>query len=147
MAAVVSIHRVAERDGAAVALQAAEFIADAGLEGDWRSRAERSRQITLIEAEALEHAARELGRETIPAGASRRQVVVRGIALNATVGKRLRVGPLLVQVDELCDPCANMEVKIGPGAQAVLAERGGVCGRVIEGGILRPGDAVAVVDS
>jgi MOSC domain-containing protein YiiM len=68
--------------------------------------------------------------------------VVRGIALNDAVGKRLRVGPLLVQIDELCDPCRNMETKIGPGAERALEARGGVCGRVIEGGVLRPGDPV-----
>lgn len=146
MASVVSIHRVPKRDAPAVELDAAAFITDRGLEGDWRSRSGRARQVTIIEAEALEHTARVLGWESIAAGASRRRIVVRGIALNDTVGKRLRVGPLLVQVDELCDPCENMENKIGPGAQAALADRGGVGGRVLEGGVVRPGDAVAVVE-
>ena len=144
MAFVVSIHRVGERDGPAIPLDAARFITDRGLEGDGRSRRGRGRQITLIEAEALEHVARTLGYESVPAGASRRQVVVRGLALNDTVGKQLRIGPLVVQVDELCDPCQNMESKIGPGAQAALAQRGGVCGRILEGGVLRPGDPVSV---
>jgi MOSC domain-containing protein YiiM len=143
MATVVSIHRVAQRDAPAVELDAAAFATGRGLDGDWRSRSGRGRQITLIEAEALEHVARALGCEAVPPGASRRQVVVRGMALNDTVGRLLRVGPLLVQVDELCDPCANMEAKIGPGAQAAMAGRGGVCGRVLEGGTLRPGDPVS----
>lgn len=146
MARVESIHRVTQRDAPAAELDTASFITNCGLEGDWRSRAGRGRQITIIEAEALEHTARALGREAITAGASRRQVVVRGIALNETVGKRLRLGPLLVQVEELCDPCENMEAKIGPGAQAALANRGGVCGRVLEGGVVRPGDAVTVIE-
>jgi hypothetical protein len=34
---VVSIHRVATRDAPAVALERATFVADVGLEGDWRS--------------------------------------------------------------------------------------------------------------
>ena len=144
MAVVVSIHRVAEHDGPAVALDEARFIADRGLEGDWRGRPDSNRQITLIEAEALEHTAHVLGLEVVPPGASRRQVVVRGIPLNATVGKQPRVGPLLVRVEELCDPCRNMESKIGRGAQAAMADRGGVCGRVIEGGVLRPGDPVSI---
>jgi MOSC domain-containing protein YiiM len=146
MAKVVSIHRITEYNGPAVALEAAPFVADRGLEGDWRSHAGGQRQITLIESEALQDVARALGREAVASGASRRQVVVRGIALNDTVGKRLRVGPLLVEVDELCDPCPNMEDKIGPGAQAALKQRGGIVGRVIEGGVLRPGDQVTLVD-
>jgi MOSC domain-containing protein YiiM len=146
MASVVSVHRVDIRDAPAVALEAARFVADCGLEGDWRSRQGRGRQITLIEAEALEAVAASLGISTVPSGASRRQVVVRGIGLNETIGKRLRVGEVLLEVDELCDPCPNMEVKIGPGAQLALAGRGGVCGRIVEGGVVRPGDAVRVVD-
>src|SRR5215468_1892313 len=143
MATVVSIHRISEQDGPAVALEAARFDADRGLQGDWRVWEGGKRQITLIEAEALEHVAHALGREAVEPGSSRRQVVVRGIALNATVGKRLRIGPLLVAIDELCDPCANLEVKIGAGARAALEQRGGVVGRVLEGGVLCPGDAIA----
>jgi MOSC domain-containing protein YiiM len=143
---VVSIHRVATRDAPAVALERATFVADLGLEGDWRAWKGASRQVTLIEAEALEAVAAALGLAAVPAGASRRQVVVRGIALNATVGRYLRVGPLLVKIEDLCDPCRNMEEKIGPGARAAMATRGGVCGRILEGGVLSPGDSVSPRD-
>jgi MOSC domain-containing protein YiiM len=143
MGVVVSIHRVAGRAGPAVALEAARFVADFGLEGDWRSRSGRGRQITLIEAEALEHVARTLGMDAVPAGASRRQVVVRGLALAATIGQHLRLGEVVVAVEQPCDPCANMERTIGPGALRAMAGRGGVCGRVLAGGMVRPGDVVA----
>src|SRR5262245_27838777 len=99
MGHVVSIHRVGKRDDPAVPLDEARFEADFGLEGDWRSRKDSARQITLIEGETLEDVARHLGLASVPPGASRRQVVVRGISLNETVGKRLRVGPLLIDVD------------------------------------------------
>lgn len=145
MAEVVSIHRVAAKQGPAELLAEANFIANFGLEGDWRSRKGRGRQITLIEAEALAAVTAALGMDEIPAGASRRQVVVRGLALNTTVGKKLRIGPLLVQVHDLCDPCRNMEKMIGRGAEAALEDRGGICGKVLEGGMLRPGDQVTVV--
>lgn len=146
MGTVVSIHRVATRDAPAVALERATFVADVGLEGDWRAWKGGPRQITLIEAEALEAVATALGLVAVPPGGSRRQVVVRGIALNATVGRYLRVGPLLVKVEDRCDPCRNMEAKIGPGARAAMATRGGVCGRIVEGGVLSPGDPVSMGD-
>jgi MOSC domain-containing protein YiiM len=53
---------------------------------------------------------------------------------------------VLIHVDEPCDPCANIEQKIAPGAQQAMAGAGGVCGRVVEGGVLRPGDAVLLVE-
>lgn len=145
MASVVSIHRVETKNGPTEMLDAAPFIANFGLEGDWRSRKNRGRQITLIESEALEEIARVLKMSAIPAGASRRQVLVSGIDLNASVGKTLRVGPLLLKVDALCDPCRNMETMIGPDAYRAMKNRGGVCARVLEGGTLRPGDGVEIV--
>ncbi len=146
MGTVLSIHRVAKRAGPTELLAEANYIADFGLEGDWRSRKGRGRQITLIEAEALERVADILDMDEIPAGASRRQVLVRGISLNDTVGKKLRVGPLLIAVHDLCDPCKNMETMIGPDAWRAMEQRGGICAPVIEGGILRSGDAISIVD-
>jgi len=146
MSRVVSIHLVTQRDGPATALDVAQFVADYGLTGDFRSRKGRGRQITIVEAEALEQVAARLGIEAVPPGASRRQVVVRGVDLNATIGKRLRVGDVLVGVEAPCDPCSNMEVKIGPGARQAMFNRGGVCGRVLEGGAIHPEDVVIVVD-
>jgi MOSC domain-containing protein YiiM len=145
MGTVINIHRVATRGGPTELLAEANYLTNFGLEGDWRSRKGRGRQITLIEAEALERVADILHMDEIPAGASRRQVLVRGISLNDTVGKKLRVGPLLIEVHDLCDPCKNMETMIGPGAWWAMEKRGGICARVLEGGILRPGDTIEVV--
>jgi MOSC domain-containing protein YiiM len=144
-ATVLSIHRVAKKDGPTTQLSEAHFVADFGLEGDWRARPGRSRQITLIEEEALLSVAQALGLAPPPPGASRRQVLVRGIALNALVGTRLRIGPVLVQVTSLCTPCNKMEARIGPGAEKAMAGRPGVCGMILAGGIIRPGDVLEAV--
>jgi MOSC domain-containing protein YiiM len=140
---VVSIHRVAVKHGPAELLTEVAVQTDYGIAGDWRSRAHTSAQLTLIEEEALEHAARTLDRPMSP-GASRRQVVVRGLPLNPTVGKLLRVGELELEVVMRCDPCDRMERTIGPGARAALEDRGGVRTRVRKGGLLCVGDPVAV---
>lgn len=147
MATVISIHRVSTKHGPTELLDKANFIADFGLEGDWRSRKGRGRQITLIEAEALERVAAMLELGDIPPGASRRQVLVRGIDLNAALNKKLRIGPLLIDVHTLCDPCKRMEQAIGRGAWRAMEMCGGICGKVIEGGILRPGDSITVVNA
>lgn len=146
MGVVVSIHLVPQRHEPAVALDVAHFIADYGLEGDWRARPGYSRQMTLVEAETLEHVAAKLGLAAVPPGASRRQIVVRDVNLNATMGKRLRIGPVLVSVERPCDPCQRMETTIGRGARDAMDGRGGVCARVLEGGAIRPGDSVTLVD-
>ena len=142
MAEVVSIHRAPERDAPAESLTSATVLTDFGLEGDFRSQ-RAGRHVTLIEEETIMAVGRQLG-IAIPPGASRRQIVVRGLALNPTVGQTLRLGEVLLEVTSLCDPCIKMEAKIGPGAQQALLDRGGVCARVLAGGTLRVRDAVTV---
>jgi MOSC domain-containing protein YiiM len=145
MAEVISIHRAPVKDAPAEPLAEAVVRENYGLEGDWRSRAGKGRQVTLIEEEALDAVGHALG-TPVKLGASRRQVVVRGLPLNPTVGQVLRVGEVELQVTGLADPCDNMERTIGPGARAALDDRGGVCARVLRGGTLRVGDPVRVAE-
>lgn len=142
MAEVVSIHRARERSAPAEELTAARVVEGFGIEGDFRS-ARPDRHVTLIDEETLRAVERQLG-VTISAGGSRRQIVVRGMALNPTVGKTLRIGEVVLAVTSFCDPCEKMEWKIGSGARTALAERGGVCARVVVGGVMRPGDELVV---
>lgn len=141
MGEVVSIHIVRNRNGAAESLERARVLINYGLEGDWRSHRNRSGQLTLIEAEALEEVVRRLG-HPVPDGASRRQVVVRGVRLNDFIGRRVRLGAVRVFVETACDPCSRMEATIGAGAQAALEGRGGVRCHVLVGGELCVGDPI-----
>jgi MOSC domain-containing protein YiiM len=143
MAVVVSVHRARERSAAAEELPAANVVQGFGIEGDFRS-ARKDRHVTLIEEETLRAVERQLG-VTIAPGGSRRQIVVQGMTLNPTVGKTLRIGEVLLAVTSFCDPCVKMEWKIGPGARAALANRGGVCALVVSGGIIHPGDEVELI--
>jgi MOSC domain-containing protein YiiM len=143
MGEVVSIHLVRERHGAVEAVERVTVQTNYGLQGDWRSHRNRSGQLTLIEAEALTAVEHLLG-VPIASGASRRQVVVRGVNLNDMVGQRLRIGQVHVFVETPCDPCSRMEETIGTGARNALEGRGGVRCFVLAGGELAVGDAVAV---
>ena len=70
--------------------------------------------------------------------------MVRGITLNGLIGQNLRLGHVLVRVEDKCNPCNNMEKRIGPGAKDAMNDRGGIRCRVIEGGGLRVGDKITV---
>jgi MOSC domain-containing protein YiiM len=141
MGEVVSIHIVHQRHGAAEAVERATVQTNYGLQGDWRSRWNRGGQLTLIEAEVLTEVERLLG-APIPPGASRRQVVVRGVRLNDLIGQRIRIGEVGLFVETPCDPCSRMEETIGDGAQKALEGRGGVRCFILAGGELRVGDAI-----
>lgn len=143
MPEVVSIHRVPEKHGSAEPLPAAPFLAGLGMDGDWRTRPGSLRQITIIEEEAVLAVSKEIGK-AIPLGATRRQVMVRGIRLSPTIGYRLRLGPLLLKVEAPCHPCDRMEINVGPGAKVAMKIDCGVCCTIIEGGELKIGDPVSV---
>lgn len=143
MGEVVSIDIVRQRHGAVEAVERATVQTNYGLQGDWRSHRNRSGQITLIEAEALTAVEHLLG-APIPTGASRRQVIVRGVNLNDMIGQRLRMGDVHLFVESPCDPCSRMEETIGVGARNALEGRGGVRCFVLAGGELAVGDSVVM---
>lgn len=104
-------------------------------------------EFTLIEAEAVEAVRAEYGLTLAP-GETRRNVVTRGIALNALEGQLFRIGEsVLCRGTRLCHPCAHLEVVTGKGGLArLLAERGGLRARILVGGIIRRGDTITIFD-
>lgn len=101
--------------------------------------------ITLIEAEALEAVETDYGIELDP-GEHRRNVTVRGVALNHLVGRRFRVGGAVCEGVELCEPCDYLERSLEKrGVRDALVHRGGLRCRVVESGEIAVGDEVMAV--
>ena len=117
-----------------------------GLEGDRKFSAEprtadRDRDLTLIAAEALEGLFAETGIE-LSAAESRRNVLTRGIDLNALVGRRFRVGEVECEGIELCEPCSHLQSLTPPGVMRGLVHRGGLRAAIHRGGEIAVGDPV-----
>ncbi len=128
-----------------------EAIAGRGLAGDrylqrtgyWTGVDEC--QVTLIAAEALE----EIGAKTevsVSEGQHRRNIVTRGVDLQALGRRRFRVGEALLAFDRPRPPCRYIQSVSEHGMTKALGRtRGGICARVIEGGMIHQGDAVEVI--
>jgi len=105
----------------------------------------RGYDLTLIEAEALDTLDLASGRLT-PEQA-RRNIVTRGIGLNALVGERFRVGDVECFAQRLCEPCAHLERLIAatgrPGTLRALIHKGGLRADVLNDGEIRVGDEIA----
>lgn len=86
--------------------QCVRVIAGSGIEGDryFDMHKEPGQNITLIEAEEIERFAAEHGTPNDPAIAGR-NLVIRGVRLNAFVGKEFTVGSVRLRGVELCEPC------------------------------------------
>ena len=124
------------------AVESVRAIAGKGLEGNrYFDEGKPESELTLISAEALEALHTEHGIE-LEAAASRRNVLTRGIDLNALVGTRFRVGDVECRGVELCEPCLDLESMTKPGIIKGLVHRGGLNAEILGDGELRPGDAV-----
>ena len=147
---VESIHIAAEAEGATRPVEQVRAVAGKGLEGDryfagagtFFQERKPGQDITLIEAEAIEALARDDGIELGP-GESRRNVVTRGIGLNALVGRRFTVGDVECVGRRLCDPCSHLEGLTRPGVLKGLANRGGLRADIVSGGRITVGDRVS----
>lgn len=104
----------------------------------------RGQELTLIEAEAIEAFEQSLG-QPLEASEARRNVVVRGLDLNAGVGLRLRIGAVLIEATELCHPCNYLKKLTGKDVLTGLRNRGGLRAAILEGGTIHVGDAVEIL--
>ena len=146
---------------------AVTLIAGHGVEGDYhagefvrhRSRAAKTpelpnrRQVHLIPGELFDDMA-QLGIKVTP-GAMGENITTRGIDLLAlSAGTRLHLGEsAVIELTGLRNPCNQLDAVdprlLGevakPQADGGILRRAGVMAIVIEGGVVRPGDAIRVV--
>jgi hypothetical protein len=119
-----------------------EAIAGRGLKGDRYAAgrgtfnaAGRGYELTLVEAEVLESV--DLSWEQ-----ARRNIVTRGVSLNALVGRRFFVGSVECIGRRLAEPCSHLETLARPGLLRPLVHRAGLRADIVAGGTIAVGDAV-----
>ena len=165
-ASVVAVSRDEAHRFSKQPVDAIRLLAGLGVEGDahagvtvqHRSRVARDpstpnlRQVHLIHAELLD----EVDAEgfTVPPGAMGENVTTAGLdLLGLPTGTRLALGPeAVVEVTGLRNPCLQIDAyepglmkrMVGRDADGRVVRRAGVMAIVLEGGTVRPGDAIGV---
>ena len=142
---VRTIHIAPEQGEPMERLEEVRAVADQGLEGDRYfdtdgTFADRDgSDLTLIEREALEGVADEYDIALEP-GVHRRNVTTEGVALNHLVGERFRVGDVVCEGVELCEPCSYLERHLEKqGVREALVHRGGLRAQILEDGDVATG--------
>jgi MOSC domain-containing protein YiiM len=134
-------------------LEEACAIAGRGIEGDRYSLGRgtfsvaggRGNEITLIAGEVLDALALPDDRPLFGEDA-RRNLVTRGIDVNALVGRRFRIGELELIGRRLCEPCAHLQRLTRPGVLRALVGCGGLRADLLSTGTLRIGDAISTIE-
>ncbi len=102
------------------------------------------RAVTLLEEETVDALRRDHGIDVQPI-LLRRNLLTRGVPLNHLIGRRFRVGAVVLEGTELCEPCQYLADLIHQPVFKPLRHRGGIRAAIIEGGELRTGDSIAAL--
>ena len=137
--------------GAMENVESIEAVEGEGLRGDrygagvgaaqFKGRRKPENEVTLIAREAIEAANDEFNL-TIEHLETRRNLLTEGVPLNDLVGKTFQVGSVVLKGLELCEPCGYLEKRTFPGIKAALKRRGGLRCCILQGGLIRVGEAI-----
>jgi hypothetical protein len=134
-------------------LDVAAARAGRGLDGDryaagagtFSPRADRrpGYDLTLMAAEVLDELT--AAGHSVDFAATRRNVLTRGIDVNALVGRTFRIGDVLCEGRRLCEPCVHLDRLSGPGLLRPLIHKGGLRADILTDGEIRLGAHVEPV--
>lgn len=142
---LLNIHTTPAGGEAMISHQSAKLIAGSGIEGDRYalgtgkySQIVDIREVTLIEIETIEALARDHDIE-LSVDEHRRNLTTRDVPLNHLVGKRFRVGDVVLEGGRLNTPCRYLELITKKTVCDLLEHRSGLNCRIIAGGEIKIG--------
>jgi MOSC domain-containing protein YiiM len=135
MARVAHLFLAVKRRLPMQAVESIEAVAGLGFSGCAHARPNSGRQVLLVDRETLDAM-------QLHPGIVRENITTEGLNVNGlAMGEQLRIGPVLLQVSAVCTPCDQLE-KVRPGLRREMYGRRGMLCRVLEGGVIRVGEAI-----
>ena len=119
----------------------------AGLEGDHYSGQSGNRQLTFVLETDLIEIGRLLKADPVHPEKTRRNLLVIGLKPEDLLpGAKCKIGnSAIIEITGFCHPCKRMNETIGPGAEEAMKNRGGYTAKIVEGGLVKTGDPIAVL--
>ncbi len=119
-------------------------VAGRGIEGDryFDRPGDHKGQITFFAGEVYDALREQLGIRDRPPSVFRRNVITRGLDLNALIDREFELQGVRFFGVEESRPCYWMNQAFGPGAEAALQGRGGLRARILSSGPLRTSAAL-----
>jgi MOSC domain-containing protein YiiM len=150
--AIERIFVAAKRGEPQVSVEAVRVVLGRGIEGDRNFGKSKhvGQNITFVAAEEIERFVTESGL-SIDLSGTRRNIVVRDVALNALVGREFTIGEAKFRGVELCEPCSRLAAHLrnqGVSSARIIrlfAHRAGLRADVLSTAVIKVGDAVRLV--
>ncbi len=125
-----------------------KVLANQGVVGDrhFKEFNDPFSQITLIEAENIDFYNIKFGLN-IPYIDFRRNIVTKGIQLNSLIGKKIKVGNVLLEGVDLCRPCRHLKEKLNQ--DNIIKEflrKGGLRCQILSSSSINVGDEINLLD-
>ena len=125
-----------------------EVLANKGIVGDrhFNDYNDPYNQITLIESENIDYYNNKYNLN-IPYIDFRRNIVTKGIKLNALIDKKISVGNVKIEVIDLCRPCRHLQEKLNQ--DNIIKEflrKGGIRCHILSSSQIKTGDDIKLID-
>lgn len=144
MASIVSVNLSEKKGTVKQPVQAGRLLPDFGLEGDAHA-GNWHRQVSLLAQESIDRMT-ALGIPGLTPGIFAENITTEGIELyTLPVGTRLRLGEALAEVTQIGKECHH-HCEIFKKVGKCVMPKEGIFVRILQGGDIRPGDAVEISD-
>ena len=129
-------------------VESIDVIKDKGIVGDrhFQEYNDPYNQLSLIESENIDYYNNKY-KLNIPHLDFRRNIVTKGIELNDLIGKKIRIGDVLVEGVDLCRPCKHLSEKLNQNN--IIKEflrRGGLRCRILSSSNICINDEIKILD-
>ena len=149
---ILALYTASQSRGPVENQPAVQLRAGCGIVGDrhYRRNAKPEEQITLIEAEAIDSFNREYQQQVVPS-TLRRNVLTKGVDLNALEGREFQLCNIRLRGIELCEPCSVVGHLLAGDLTPkqvinALLGRGGLRCEILSSGVVRVGDNIEIPD-
>lgn len=145
MGILLSIANKKQSRGEMIIYEKAFLSSKTGIENDFRGKTE-NRKVTIVSKEAWDKVCKDLGKK-ISWTARRANLLIEGIELQNSTGKKLRIGnEVELEIMGETKPCERMNEECDGLLNAMKQEwRGGVICKVLKEGNISIGNEVKVV--
>lgn len=144
MAKVLAINISEKKGQIKKPIEFGEFIVDFGLKGDAHG-GNWHRQVSFLGRESMDKV-KDMGVDGLCTGKFAENITTEGIVLyTLPIGTKLKVGEVLFEVTQIGKEC-HQKCAIYYQVGDCVMPREGIFARVLEGGIIKPGDEIIVLD-